>query len=103
MNDDELDRPEEDGYSLVIPFVACHSQGGPYDDQSFVAGYQAGQLARSLAAAAVVGATEVKATVNSDLVKQLDLIAMHHGFIAVAEASDEAPTWTFVTFRKDDA
>lgn len=29
---------EEQEYDLVMPFVVCQSQGGPYDDDAFVGG-----------------------------------------------------------------
>ena len=77
---DALDQPESGGWGLVLPFVVCRSQGGPYDDDSFVAGFQAGQVYRALAAIAAVEGDGLTATVRADLGKQLDLIAMHHGF-----------------------
>lgn len=87
-------------YGLVIPFVACASQGGPYDDDAFAAGYQAGRIDHALAALVAVGGTELAATVRTDLVRQLDLIAMHHGFKAETEPYVDANEWSFVTFRR---
>ena len=84
-------------YDLVIPFVACQSQGGPHEDDAFVAGYQAGRIDHALAVLVTVGGREMRATVRSDLVRQLDLIAMHHGFTVESEACAEG--WTFATFR----
>lgn len=90
-------------YDLVVPFIACTSEGGPYDDEAFVVGFQAGQIYRSLGVLGAAGGTELQATVRSDLVKQLDLIAMHHGFQTETEACDGAEGWSFVTFRTADA
>lgn len=103
LNDDNLDRPEpDDEMSLVFPFVVCESNGGPYADDPFVAGYQAGQIDRALAAMAAVGGSRAKFTVRSALVPQLELIAMHHGFpVVVAEPWGEGPEWSWVTITND--
>ncbi len=78
---DDLDRPEpEQGYGLVMPFVVCASQGGPYEDGAFVAGYQAGRLDSAMAAIAAVQGDGMSTTIYRALVPQLDLLAMHHGF-----------------------
>lgn len=95
------DPAEEASYDLVIPFVACTSKGGLYDDGSFVAGYQAGRIDHALAVMAAIGGTEAKATVATALVRQLDLIAMHHGFKVESEPCTDAEGWAFVTFRRE--
>lgn len=86
--------------SLVVPFVACRSQGGPYDDEGFAAGFQAGEIHRALLMAAPAHAAQVRfPMVRSNLLPQLDLLAMHAGFTIVANASDERfPDWADVTF-----
>lgn len=94
MTDD--DQPE---YDLVMPFVACASNGGPYDDAAFTAGYQAGGLDKALEILAAAGASELRATVYTPLVPQLDLVAMRHGFQLDSGACAEAEGWTFATFR----
>ncbi|MER7167002.1 hypothetical protein ABT336_13170 [Micromonospora sp. NPDC000207] len=96
---DSMDQPERDGMELVFPFVACTSNGGPYDDDAFTAGYQAGRIDMALAAASAVGATSARYTVLTTLVGQLELIGMHHGFpIVTAVECDETPEWSVVTF-----
>lgn len=103
---DPLDQPEPDGYDLVVPFVICTSQGGPFDDDAFVAGYQCGEIDKTLAtvnAAASVGAPSALVsltwTVRTDLLRQLELVAMSRGFPYMAkEAVDDMPEWTVVTF-----
>lgn len=95
----------DDGWDLAVPFIVCRSQGGPYDDAAFVAGFQAGQIHRALAAAKAVGADRLTFTVDSELTKQLDLIAMDAGFSLTIEAIEETedhpalPEWTFATFE----
>lgn len=98
-----MSTPEQPAsYDLVIPFVACKSQGGPYDDQSFVAGYQAGRIDAALTSLKPVGGTELRATIRTDLTRQIDLIAMHHGFSMTLLPCEEAPGWTFATLRRAD-
>lgn len=86
------DRPEPEAMTLVVPFIVCTSKGGPYDDDSFVAGYQAGAVDRMLAIASAVGAERVA-------------VGMNRGFPAleateVTETPDyqAMPEWSFVTF-----
>lgn len=88
----------EPGYSLVMPFVACRSQGGPYDDQAFSAGYHAGLIDKSLEVAAIAGADELRLTARSALTPQLDLIAMRWGFSLVHQPCPEAHGWSYCTF-----
>ena len=104
MND-ELDQPEDEGMTLVVPFIVCRSKGGPYDDESFVAGWQGGEIDKALAAAAAIGATRVDYTVRTALVPQLELVAMNRGFpsmvaveVGETEDHDAMPEWSFVTF-----
>lgn len=71
---------EPEGYGLIMPFVVCRSKDGPYEDDSFVAGYQAGRADSALAAIAAVEGDGLTLTTYPDLVPQLELIAMRHGF-----------------------
>jgi hypothetical protein len=88
----------EKGWGLLMPFVVCESAGGRYDDEAFVAGYQAGQIDQALEVAAAVNATHLAAPlVHAGLVEQLDLIAMRHGYGTVAD--ETAPGWVAVTFQ----
>lgn len=100
MTEDPMDRPEEHGWGLVVPFVACRSQGGEYDDDAFAAGFACGQIDQALQAAGAVRATTVQFDpVRTALVKQLELLAMNRGFPTVTvETSQEWPEWSAVTF-----
>lgn len=99
MSTDPMDQPPDDSMSLVLPFVATFSNGGPYEDDAFVAGFQAGEIDRSLKAAAAVGATRAQFTAYTELVKQLELIGMNRGFPTVeVETWPAAPEWCRVTF-----
>lgn len=97
---DEFDQPETDGWGLVMPFVACRSHGGPYDDDAFVAGFQVGQINRALAAIAALEGDGLTAMVRADLAAQLDLIAMQHGFPHV-ERTEHDGHWMTWTCRRE--
>jgi hypothetical protein len=90
-----FDAPDPADYGLVMPFVVCESVGGPYEDRAFVAGVRYGQIAAEVA--------ELKPghawswTVETPLVRQLDLLAMHEGLTMTAEPWDEHPDeWVHV-------
>lgn len=73
---------DEGGYELVMPFVSCISQGGPYEDEAFVAGFQVGGVDALLAA----GMTPPPGQpYYRSLLPQLDLVAMRHGRTVTVE------------------
>ncbi len=95
------DQPESEGMELVMPFVAVASVGGPYDDEAFAAGWQAGQVEGALAIAVHLGATRLHFPIfRTALAKQADLIAMKHGYTAAVVASEEYPEWGVMTITK---
>jgi hypothetical protein len=106
------DAEEMKGFSLVLPFVCCVSNGGPFDDDSFVAGFSVGEIRTILSMTTHarqvgfrylegvgVAVSEYRATVRSDLVPQLDLVAMEKGFTMTSEVTD-IPEWSDVTFTR---
>lgn len=102
---DPLDEPEGEAMELVMPFIVCQSNGGPYDDESFVAGFQAGEINYAMKLLAQIGvATRLHwPIVRSALKEQIDLMAMQHGFGAVKfEASDAYPEWGTLTVERGD-
>lgn len=87
MPDDEVE------YELERPFVTVVSNGGPHDDESYVSGFQMGQLD------VILGTPWIQMhtfTFHTTSVKQADLIAMHFGFKMEIEQQDD--TWTTATF-----
>jgi hypothetical protein len=68
--------PVEGGYELLFPFVVCQSNGGPFEDESFVAGAQYGNLHQL----ASLGVGQIMAMVYPALLQQIDLLAMHYGY-----------------------
>lgn len=78
---------EGGGYDLVYPFVVCQSNGGQYEDQSFVEGVKMGVATAALER----GDVEHVVYANPASVAQYDLLAMHHGYRMTAEPWDEHP------------
>lgn len=85
----------------MLPFVVCRSRGGPYDDESFVAGFQCGEIDRALSVAYLVRAQQVRfPTVYARLLPQLDLVAMRHLYqVGPVRVIESAPQWADVTFE----
>jgi hypothetical protein len=89
---------DEAEFSLVMPFIVCRSQGGPYDDAAFVAGCYFGEIRSELARP---DRFVLEMTVPSPLVPQLDLVAMDAGFVMTAKPWDDHPDeWTFVRLTR---
>lgn len=85
-------------FGLVMPFVACTSQGGPYDDDSFVAGFTCAFIEAMMAEPH--GYT-IERAVPPALLPQLDLIAMRHGWTLTSLPWEEAPDeWALATFDR---
>lgn len=96
MNSDET----EGQYSLVMPFVVVTSNGGPYDDAAFAAGWNMGRLDIELELCAKMGAVPRSLYLATQLAPQVDLLAMKHGFTVLARPWDEHPDeWTRFDFE----
>lgn len=87
----------ESEYELLLPFVACKSQGGAYEDDAFVGGWRLGSLdARLEFQAPPFFALYVH---PSDL-EQLDLVAMRHRYSVKVDDHTPLDEWVNVTLRK---
>lgn len=94
------DQPE---YELVVPFVIVKSQGGPFDDDAFVAGATTGALYQELEACAVIKAIPRARYIHTLLLPQVDLIAMRHGYQLRYEDLDEASGYQHISFDLADS
>jgi hypothetical protein len=102
-----LDQPDDETqYSLVFPFTVCQSNGGPYDDDAFVAGVQFGRIDQALESAGPA-VDRMRFTAYTSLTKQLELCGMARGFpVITAEQVEETddhpamPEWSFFTFAQ---
>jgi hypothetical protein len=95
--------PEGVPEDLLMPFIVCKSNGGELDDDAFVVGMELGGLDANLRMCAAMNAFAVPMPrfIHSVGVKQLDLIAMQHGFVVEHEEWDgEGPgEWSWVQFN----
>lgn len=72
----DVDEAEEAGYSLVMPFVITKTNGGPFEDDSFVAGVNFAYLDRDIKYAAMLNLVPQDQYVDKRLTPQIDLLAM---------------------------
>ena len=92
-----MNEPERE-YSLLMPFVTVASNGGPHDDESYVAGYAMGLLDARLSN----GGPQEPESVRDSCIPQCDLLALKHGYTIQVE-STEVPGWQTVTFTETEA
>lgn len=93
MGDFEFEDENGKTWELAVPFVVCQSQGGPFEDDAFVAGFHMGKLDTELKAKPPFLQSVVREVTRD----QVDLIAMSNGYTATfAESAD--PQWTTVDF-----
>jgi hypothetical protein len=82
--------------SLVFPLVVCASNGGPYDDAAFVAGYEMGLFNQRCLSARAWSLFQFTATIRRANLPQADLIAMHHGLSMLEQSDDATDEWATV-------
>lgn len=82
---------------LLLMFTCVTSKGGRYDDASFAAGFQCGQLHERLSSRRVAAMSTL---VRTPLVEQVDAIAMLHGYTTDVLAGWD--DWTHVGFTRVD-
>ena len=83
---------------LVVPFTACQSQGGPFEDDAFVHGFDVGALHAEMQILAAVGATPRARWLKPGILDQADLFAMHHGYVMKRGETEPAAGWVHVEF-----
>lgn len=88
---------DDHGFELVMPFVLCQTQGGPYDDAAFASGWRLGSLDARLEFERPDGHSMY---VEPPDVKQLDLVAMRHRYSVEVEEHLPIDDWVRVTLKK---
>jgi hypothetical protein len=95
----------EGEYGLVMPFVTVASVGGPHDDNSYVAGYEMGQLAARLDQVELLQSEyRPPMPIRRENLRQADLLAMRHSYTMVVDECGELSPgdarngWAYVTF-----
>jgi hypothetical protein len=87
---------DDDGMTLVMPFVTVASKGGPHDDEAFTAGWQMGGISCLLC----MGQPQLyEVTIRTDCIPQADLIAMDRGYV-LKTAESELEGWSFASFTR---
>lgn len=90
-SDDEIELPD-----LIMPLVVCKSSGGPFDDDSFVAGTYFG------AATSALDNDEIwEGYVPTLILAQLDLLAMARKASLCVEDTDDSGFWTYIELHPD--
>jgi hypothetical protein len=97
MSDDQ--GGEDIGYELVMPFQPVISNGGPYDDDAYVAGYEMGRLDAMLAAAKFPDEGQ---PIHGDNREQADLIAMRHGYMGEF-TNDNGDGWVYMKIHTGES
>lgn len=97
------DQPEQPAYELAVPHKLCASNGGPYDDAAYCAGFEIGAADAAMKAIANAGGTGLIITVRTDHVGQLELHAMNRGFpnLDRNDHTGEHEGWSTVSFMAD--
>lgn len=100
---DPQDQPEEPAYELAVPFKLVTSQGGPYDDDAFTAGFECGATDAAMKAVVAAGGTGIIVTVRTAHIGQLELHAMYRGLPNMDrnDHTGEHEGWSTVSFMAD--
>ena len=84
----------------VVPIVVDASAGGPFQDESFFAGYEIGRLEADLAHARTTGTRPAPRWIREANVRQADLAAMQHNYLLeqARGTNDTPPDMVWVAF-----
>lgn len=100
MSHTGVERPAESAHPLLLPFIACASEGGPYPDDAFNAGVECGKILAELGHCEAIGATPRPRWLIAGIVPQVDLIAMRFGYTVTTEESDERGRYVRIAFAR---
>lgn len=90
---------EEPQHSLVMPFLGVTSNGGPWDDDAYCAGYHMGTIYTRLE---LEHPKDYSATIRSADVDTADLVAMKNGYQLRVIRTDW-DEWVTAQFIRNDA
>lgn len=89
----------EHSYEMLMPFVVCKSEGGPYEDAPFVAGWSLGYLEARLELAALnFGLDPRPIYLPPEVQPQVDLLAMQSGF--TVKTTPHSDDWMLYEFER---
>lgn len=81
-------------------FILVQSNGGPFEDNAFAAGWNLATLDARLTTARVHGLFMGGVLLHGALFPQIDLIAMRHGFVVDAEPYDQDDDYSWFYFER---
>jgi hypothetical protein len=81
---------EEINFNVVTPFTNVVSRGGKFDDDSFYAGFEMGNLDFKLFQMSAIQAESICIVILSDNLHQADIIAMKHGLVLAEKTFNDA-------------
>lgn len=90
------DNLSEGEFELLMPFVLCKSNGGPYDDSAFVAGWRLGALESKMEAARAFGLDVPPQPLYPSDRPQVELLAMKYELEVHVQEHDEH--WSIYRF-----
>lgn len=83
----------ERDYEMVMPLITTVSTGGPHHDESYVAGWEMGEL---FAVLREIRPKEVERFVRTASLPQLGLILRKHGYLHMAARDVDGWSWVQV-------
>lgn len=89
----DSDDEDNEQYEMIMPLVGCRSNGGHYDDESFVAGIRYGEWASLLK----LSPYSHKNYEPPHLVSSLEMLAMKEGYTMTVSDPTEDGEWVLVT------
>jgi hypothetical protein len=101
-----LSMNDEHEAELVMPFVVCKSEGGPFEDEAFVCGVRFGQHRYELSTCQ--GVIMWADYITPQMVPQYDLLAMDLGFVMTIEPADVESCedhpydWVLAVFKRPE-
>ena len=87
----------DDSDDLITPFVVCESNDGPYDDVSFAAGVQFGEIA-ALIRLTPMG-VRIRRYIYPEVVPQVDLLVMCIPGAHMRVDVEEGSRWVLVEIQ----
>lgn len=101
MSEQAEGRQDGSELSLVMPFLPVESKGGPFPDDAYVCGYEAGRLDALMESAAAAMENLDDIVLHEENAEQADLLAMRHGFRAAIMPPRDG--WVLASFTLADS
>ncbi len=88
--------PDDAHLELVMPFIVCETNGGPFEDQAYCAGWEAGVIDCKLMALSAFGQSATDLLCVEANWPQVSLILMKHGWNVDESSMSIADGWVSV-------